>query len=366
VLAGGIAHDFNNLLTSILGNVSMARSLGSLEGRIAELFDKIEQAVKRSISLTHQLLTFSKGGEPIKKTVYLPDVIKESATLILSGSKVKPEYDIDNGLYQVYADQGQISQVFNNIIINAMQAMPAGGFLTIKARNVDDIQDIAPLPGGKYIAVSFSDQGIGIHRDNLNRIFDPYFTTKQGGTGLGLASSYSIIKKHNGYLDVSSTVGTGSTFSVYLPASDAGEIDREPESSERPGGTGRILVLDDEEIILDVAVSMLKYLGYTPDTAADGREAIRKYTGGLEQGEPYDAVIMDLTIPGGMGGREALVELLKIDPAVTAIVSSGYSEDPVMARYEKYGFTGILLKPYKLQDISAILDASLKKKKRGD
>ncbi len=360
VLAGGIAHDFNNLLTAVTGNASLARSLEPGDGPVAHLLEKIEQAGRRAINLTHQLLTFSKGGEPVKKALHLDDLVRESAALILSGSKIKTRFDFDPVLLTVDADPGQISQVFNNIIINAMQAMPGGGMLVIKAENVDDISGRAPLPGGPYVAVSFTDHGMGIHREYLNRIFDPYFTTKQGGPGLGLASSYSIIKKHDGYIGVVSEPGRGTVFTVFLKAS-SNDAPRESKSAHRKTpGEGAILVLDDEEMILDVTSQMLEHLGYRADRARDGREAAVRYLAAREKGDPYRAVIMDLTIPGGMGGRECLDMIRKSDPDVIAIVSSGYSEDPVMSHFEKYGFRGVLMKPYTLQEVALTLDSVMK------
>ena len=359
VLAGGIAHDFNNLLTAIMGNTSLAKNTVTQSPDLLEILNKIEHAANRAMNLTHQLLTFSKGGEPVKKTVYITDVIHESANLILSGSNIKLEFDFDEHSWPVDIDIGQLNQVLNNMLINAMQSMTVGGVLTIKTRNCDYVPEKIPIPSGRYVSIAIIDHGIGIPRENINRIFDPYFTTKKQGTGLGLASSYSIIKKHDGYIDVQSQIGKGTIFTIYLKASHKQVISRKDTSKERVHQSGKILVMDDEDLILDVTVNRLTALGYTVETAKDGEKAVHRYSAAIQSGDPYDAVIMDLTIPGGMGGEETIEAIIEIDPDVRAIVSSGYSDNPIMSSYEQHGFKGVLLKPYKMHDLGSVLEELL-------
>jgi PAS domain S-box-containing protein len=360
ILAGGIAHDFNNILTAILSNISLAKMYAA-DDKTTEKLSKIEKASIQARNLTHQLLTFSKGGAPIKKTISIPDVIKDSASFALRGSNVKCSFSMQDDLWSATIDEGQISQVINNLVINADQAMPEGGTIQIRTENVVVApEDGLPLEQGQYVRISIQDEGIGIPEKYIPKIFDPYFTTKQKGSGLGLGTSYSIIKQHNGYIDVESDVGVGTTFHIWLPASIE-KLEREKEKLQKAlGGEGRILFMDDEKIVRDAAGEILQYLGYDVKCADDGEKAVALYETALQEGVPFDAVIMDLTIPGGMGGKEAIQELLKIDPEVKAVVSSGYSNDPVMANYRAYGFKGVVAKPYAIEELSETLHEVLK------
>ncbi len=357
VLAGGIAHDFNNLLMGILGNLSLARMAVSPGDQINERLEAAEKATLRARDLTQQLLTFAKGGAPIKETASIAHLIGDTAEFALRGSNVRCDVRLPDDLWPVEVDEGQMSQVIQNLIINADQAMPEGGVLRIRAENVTvSSEGDLPLPPGRYVKVTFTDQGVGIPEEHLSKVFDPFFTTKQKGSGLGLATAYSIIKRHGGHIAVESTLGAGTTFTIYLPASEKPLPPEVTSREEAPVGRGHVLLMDDEAIIRDVGSQMLACLGYEVDVARDGNEAIRLYREKKERGEPYDVVIMDLTVRGGMGGREAIKKLLEFDPQARVIVSSGYSNDPIMAEYGRYGFRGVVAKPYKLQDLSRVLD----------
>lgn len=345
VLAGGIAHDFNNILTTIIGNVSMAKTQVAPEDEIFELLNDAETASTRAQTLTRQLLTFAKGGAPVKETASIKDILKESCSFVLRGSKSRSELSISEDLWPAEVDITQISQVINNIVINANQALPEGGIIQVAAENLI-IEDRLGLPvkAGRYIKVSIRDQGVGIAKKHLSKIFDPYFTTKHAGSGLGLATTYSIIKKHDGHITVESRLGVGTTFHIYLPASD--KAVPEKEEDRLITGQGRILVMDDEASLRKTVGRMLQKLGYESEFAKDGAEAIDMYKEAKESGKPYNAVILDLTIPGGMGGKDTVKKLMEIDPEVKAIVSSGYSDDPVLANFQEYGFKGMMPKPF--------------------
>jgi PAS domain S-box-containing protein len=356
ILAGGIAHDFNNILTAIMGNISLARMQTEDDPELRHLLTNAEKASARAIDLTQQLLTFSKGGAPILKTSSIEDIILETAQFSLRGSNVKPQFNIPDDLSAAELDVGQFSQVINNIVINADQAMPDGGVATISARNkIVSEEHGLPIKNGNYIIISISDNGVGIPEDNLKNIFDPFFTTKQRGNGLGLTSAYSIIRKHGGHIDVTSEVNVGTSFHIYIPAS----LKRYKIQSNRKSGvvtgTGKILVIDDEESIRKVAKAVLTKLGYDTCLAADGAEAITVFNEAEQNGRPIDAVIFDLTIPGGMGGLEAAIKLRNINPAIKTIVSSGYSNDPIMANFREYGFQGRVSKPYTIRVLSEVL-----------
>jgi PAS domain S-box-containing protein len=356
VLAGGIAHDFNNLLTSILGNVSLAKAFSESNENIAKLLADAESASGRAKNLTQQLLTFAKGGAPITSVTSTRKLIIESARFSASGAKIKCDFDIPDNLWQVEVDEGQVGQVIQNLVINADQAMREGGVVQINAENiVIDTGEVPPLRQGKYIRISVTDNGEGIKRKHVHRIFDPYFTTKETGHGLGLAICYSIIKKHQGLITVDSALGVGSTFFVYLPASDKIAEDNTQDEQKPVNGKGKILVMDDEEIVRDVAIKMLCAIGYRVETSIDGKETIELYQKAKSAGDPYDAVIMDLTIPGGMGGRETIEKLREIDPSVNAVVSSGYANDPIMAEYKEHGFSGVIPKPYDMKELGRIV-----------
>ncbi len=358
VLAGGIAHDFNNLLTAVLGNISLAKAFIEPQGKVYERLTESEKAIMRAKDLTQQLLTFSKGGVPITRTVDISNMIVESAEFVLRGSNLKCECYIADNLWPVEADLGQINQVIHNLVINAYQVMPAGGSCRLEAKNIL-IKDTDPIPlqEGRYIKISVHDNGSGISPAHLNKIFDPFFTTKENGTGLGLPTAHSIIKKHGGLLTVDSEVGKGSTFHVFLPASDR-IIQSDAEGEGHPElhmGVGRILLMDDEEFVREIATQLLEYLGYTVTAAEEGRAALELYKKALESGERYAAVIMDLTIPGGMGGKETIQALKKIDPGAITIVSSGYANDPILANFQEYGFDGMVPKPYKVEELAETL-----------
>jgi PAS domain S-box-containing protein len=363
VLAGGIAHDFNNILTVILGNINLARLNLPKEHGGQELLTEAENACFRAQSLARQLLTFAKGGAPIKELVATEPFIRESITFACRGSAARAEFTLPDNLWTLEVDPGQINQVFQNLVINAIQAMPLGGTIKIQAENLVLTADSdLPLRAGRYVKISFQDQGGGMPAKYLAKIFDPYFTTKQKGSGLGLATSYFIIKNHHGHIAAESKLGVGTTFTVYLPGVDR-KISRRPQvETKLLCGKGKILIMDDEDMVREVVGRMVVCLGYEANLARDGAEAISIFTEAQKSGQPFDAVILDLTVPGGMGGKEAMENLLKIDPQVKAIASSGYSDDPVMAEFHKYGFSAIIPKPYRVMEASKILHNIIVKK----
>jgi PAS domain S-box-containing protein len=363
-LAGGIAHDFNNLLTGIMGNISLARRYMEPKGKAFERLEEAEKASIRARDLTQQLLTFSRGGTPVKRVISIGKLIQESTSFALRGSKVKPEFSLPVDLWAIEADEGQINQVISNIVINAEQSMPQGGALNIEAKNlVIRSGRVLPLTNGDYVHIAIKDRGVGIPREHLGKIFDPFFTTKQKGSGLGLSTAYSIVKNHDGHIAVESKPGTGTTFHIYLPASEKqAPAEEEAVMETTLRGKGRILVMDDEEIIREMLSKMLSLVGYEVELVQDGAEAIERYAEAKGAKRTFDAVIMDLTIPGGMGGKEAITKLLEIDPDAKVIVSSGYATDPIMSGYKKFGFTAVLNKPYSVAEIEKTLKSLLKKK----
>lgn len=366
LLAGGIAHDFNNILTAILGNISLLRYTGSLPQEANLRLEDVQKACLRARGLTQQLLTFAKGGAPIKQSASIVEIIRDSSEFALRGSNVRAEYSFASGLPRVEVDASQISQVIQNLVINANQAMPNGGTIEINGieRVIGPESDL-PLNPGHYVLISVRDHGTGIPPDLLPKIFDPYFTTKPTGTGLGLATAYSVLRRHDGVITVESKVGEGTVFRIYLPASVRGPIPAAPARASQNllRGSGRILAMDDEPAIRTLVSVVLRQFGYEVQTVENGTEAIDKYSEALKTDTPYDAVIMDLTIPGGMGGREAIRELLRIDPNVRAIVSSGYSSDPVMSDYRSFGFSGIVAKPYRMEDLGRVVQEVLREGK---
>jgi len=360
VFAGGIAHDFNNLLAAIIGNISLAKLSVEPGNELHKSLAEAEKASLKAKGLTQQLLTFAKGGAPVKRPTSIGDLLRESAGFALRGSNVRPEFSLPDNLWPVEVDEGQMSQVIHNLVLNAQQAMPDGGIITIGGENLtvgaDRAEQALPLREGKYVKLAIRDQGSGIAKEHLPKIFDPYFTTKQKGSGLGLATSYSIIKNHEGHISVDSEVGVGTTFVLYLPAFPL-PLPAPVEIEEKPRtGRGKILIMDDEEPIRDLLVRIMTHCGYEAETARDGAETIALYKQAKDAGRPFEAVIMDLTIPGGMGGKDTIAKLIDIDPQVKAIVSSGYAHDPVMANYKQYGFRGVVAKPYKITELSEVLE----------
>ncbi len=357
LLAGGIAHDFNNMLSAILGNVDLALHYTKPGDKTHKLLIEAEKAAMRAKDLTQQLLTFSKGGEPIKKLTAINDVITDSANFVLRGSKVRCSFSLAQDLWNVEIDAGQISQVIQNLVINAGHAMPSGG--VVKISTVNYHQDDEPkfsIKDSPHIKIIIQDTGVGIPQNLLNKIFDPYFTTKQEGSGLGLAITHSIIRKHQGLISVVSEQGQGTSFTILLPAVDSEKIVEPTSSNEiRQGCGGTIMIMDDEEMVRDVVRRMLIHLGYDVILTKDGKEAIDLYKESLGKEKKPDLIIMDLTIPGGMGGKEAVQKILNIDPKAKIIVCSGYADDPIMANCKDYGFCAAIVKPIQLQELSQVM-----------
>jgi PAS domain S-box-containing protein len=360
LLAGGIAHDLNNVLAVILGNISLATMTVNGDDMVLQSLAEAEQAGLRAKDLAKQLLTFARGGTPIKKLASISEIIQDSAGFSCAGTQVRCEISSPQHLWPAELDPGQISQVIQNLVINAVQAMPQGGVVHIKAGNVTLKEDNPlSLTPGRYIKITLQDHGVGIWPDHLSKIFDPFFTTKQKGSGLGLATVYSIIKNHDGHITVESAIGKGTTFSIYLPAATKKYVPKREREPELLRGKGKILVMDDEEMIRNNVGSMLKHLGYDAEFAKDGAKALELYAKAKESDHPFDAIIMDLTVPGGMGGRETIQRLLQLDPQAKAIVFSGYADDPIMSNFKEFGFFGFIKKPYTIQDVSEALHKAL-------
>jgi len=365
LLAGGIAHDFNNILQGILGNLSLARLNAHSTHLMLDRVERVEKSALRAKDLTQQLVMFARGGEPIRRLVQLNALVKDATSFALSGSSATCEWSMPSDLWPVEVDGGQFRQVINNIALNAVQAMPEGGKMEVRAENVElTAGHTAGLAAGKYIKISIRDHGDGIRPEDLPKIFDPYFTTRHGSRGLGLASAYLVVRKHGGHIQVSSQRGQGATFQIYLPAStkdlEAPAAENTQQQQQLFGGS--VLVMDDEQEILALAQPMLGAMGFEVETARDGVEAIEKYAYRQSNGDPFTVVIMDLTIPQGLGGKETIQRLKVVDPQVVAIVSSGYSYDPVMANYQEHGFSGVMPKPYTMEDLSRVLHEVLGRK----
>lgn len=368
LLAGGIAHDFNNLLTAIIGNISLAALLLPPDDQMIGRLDDAKNASLRARDLAQQLLTFARGGAPIKKSASITTLIEETVSFSLRGSHSRSEITIEPALWSAEFDPGQISQVISNLAVNADQAMPAGGTLYVSCDNFSHAAGPTPavpdLSPGDYIRIRMRDEGVGIPEGCLKQIFDPYFTTKPKGSGLGLATTYSVIKNHDGLITVESEQHRGSTFTVYLPATVRESLAIEPVASpDQPmTGSGRILVVDDEEAIRDLIDFTLSRLGYEVTGAGTALQGIDLYRESLAAGQRFDLVILDLTLPGGMGGKDALIKLIGIDPMVNAVVSSGYATDATMSRYEDFGFRGVIAKPYEAAElgrkVTAVITAS--------
>ena len=357
ILAGGIAHDFNNILTAIWSGLSILKLHNVKDG---DTVMEMENAIRRGKDLTGQLLTYSKGGAPIKEATSLEELVKETAAFITSGSPVKCAIEADDNLHTVEVDSTQISQVIQNLLINAIEAMVDGGVVSIRMQNRAEYFEQGSKNGGPFVELTITDTGSGVPESMQSRIFDPFFTTKPNGSGLGLATAYSVVKKHNGYIFFESS-SAGTTFHVLLPASVKQAIGTVKRNSVIHSGKGTILVMDDEPIILTVTEKLLSHLGYSVLTARHGQEAIDCYKENLERNVCVDLVILDLTIPAGMGGKETVVRLKEIDPEVKAIVSSGYSHDPIMANYADYGFKAVITKPYNIQELSSLIQSLLVK-----
>jgi len=360
MLAGGIAHDFNNSLMGILGNLSIAKSRVDDKHDAYRRLIEAEKAALRAKGLTQQLLTFSKGGAPVRRTTSIEGVIRDTVQFVLSGSSVRGHVIVEPALWPAVVDAGQISQVIENLVLNAVQSMPSGGLVQVEADNVDvPASSGLPVRHGHFVRIRVSDEGLGIPPNAIDRIFDPYFTTKEHGSGLGLATSYAIVQKHEGHLAARPRRGGGTEFTLYLPAGE--EVERLHEEN-RPLAVehrGHVLVMDDDDLVRDTVGAMLALLGHAAEFVRDGESAIQAYREAMQAGRPFDVVILDLTIPGGYGGEEAMRRLLEIDPDAVGIVSSGYSESPVMAEAHRFGFRDCLAKPYRPTELCTVLDRVL-------
>ncbi len=355
-LAGGIAHDFNNILMGVFGNISLAKEGLQAEDSAMAFLEDAEHSMNRATRLTKRLLTFAKGGAPIKGNVSLPRLVEDIVQFDLSGSNVRSVFELPDDLWMVEADKGQMQQVFSNLAINADQAMPDGGILRICFKNVTiPGQSTLPLQRGRYVKITVIDNGGGISEKNIHQIFDPYYTTKEKGRGLGLATVHSIVNRHGGHISVSSDEDKGTEFVLFLPAilieSTLADNAVCSESVDLFDRKPKVLVMDDEQIVRTVVSEMLQHLGCLADTAPDGEETVQRYRKNLHSEDSFDVVLMDLTIPGGMGGEKAVREILALDPNASVIVSSGYAESPVMANYRDYGFKGIISKPYTMESL---------------
>ncbi len=362
ILAGGIAHDFNNILTSIIGNIALIKMDIDPGSEIFDALADAEKASYRARDLTQQLLTFSKGGSPVRKITSIGPLLEETASFTLHGCQIRCDVHVPPDLWLVDIDEGQVSQVMNNLLINAIQAMSESGSIEIEAANIriEDTQHPL-LPQGEYVRISVSDQGTGIPASLLTKIFDPYFTTKRDGSGLGLSTAYSIIKNHGGSIEVESELGIGSCFHVYIPRSTGTSPPQDEPLEGEFRGDGRILLMDDDEQVLRITEKILSRIGYDVDTVSEGAEAFDYYVKAVDDGNPYDAVILDLTIRGGLSGKATLEAIRQIDPGVIAIVASGYSNNPIMADFKKYGFSAGIRKPFRIDELNKVLSTLLKK-----
>jgi len=359
VLAGGIAHDFNNILAAILGNINLALFDADLKDKTKNLLAEAEKASLRAKDLTQQLLTFAKGGEPVMEASSLEIIIKDSANFVLRGDKVACRFDVPENLWLVEIDKGQISQVIQNIVLNARHAMPEGGIIKVSCENISTVEEqhFPLFKKGRFVKICIEDSGIGIPAKVIEKIFDPYFSTKHGGSGLGLAISQSIISKHGGHITVESSPGVGTTFTLYLPASMQTKAqDQKSEVYGKASSQAKILIMDDEEMVRTIAKEMLVELGHEVVLSRNGEEAIQLYQEAAKTNKNFDLILMDLTIPGGMGGKKAVQEILAIDSNAKVIVSSGYSNDPIMANFKDYGFCSSIVKPYQLQELSKVIN----------
>ena len=361
-LAGGIAHDFNNMLTGIMANLSLLAARCAA-GENSDIIRDTLEAARSAQTLTTQLLAFSKGGKPVKTEFCLRQSLQGIFTLATRGARTSQALLLPEDLWSVEGDEGQLKQAINNLLVNALQAMPSGGTLTLKAENAELPGGGSPLPPGKYVRVAVSDTGIGIPKEYLARVFEPYFTTKSQGHGLGLSMTWSVIKNHGGHIEAVSEPGKGTSFELLLPATGRPVCPERAPGKAAVKGSGRVLLLEDEDIVIRAAKRMMAELGYECAVTEDGVETLKLYDAEASAGRPFDAVIMDLTIPGGMGGKEAGAELRRRHPEAVIIVSSGYSDEPVMADYKAFGFDAVLPKPYRYEDLAETLARLLVKNK---
>ncbi len=353
VMAGGIAHDFNNFLTVVQGNVELAKSQLDPKAPVQENLNQTVEACRRAAFLSSQLLTFAKGGAPVRRVVSMSKLILDAVQLARAGAAISISVNIADDLHFALVDPSQMSQVLHNLLLNARQSMPEGGIIEVRAENAEGSGT------GPRIQISIRDYGCGIPHDVLPRIFDPYFTTKRGGNGLGLATAYAIVAKHGGQISVKSKPGEGATFLIELPASLEGPAAEAPAPLRTQGGRERILVMDDEAAVRSLLNAVLSRLGYDVQTAADGAEAIALYEKAQTAGTRFEAVLLDLTVSGGMGGIEAAVKLKEMDPAAKLIVSSGYADAPVMSDFARYGFDAVIPKPWAATEVSEVLQRVL-------
>ena len=368
VLAGGIAHDFNNLLTIIMGNLGLALLDERLDPSTTHCLKEIERGAARAQTLTRQLLTFAKGGEPIRVPVSPADIVRGATDRVLQGAKAQAEYEIAPDLWLANADRDQLDQVVRNLVVHAVQTMPGGGTIRIALANAVMREGaMKSLRAGRYVRLTITDAGVGIEAEILPLIFDPYFSTRKSASGLGLATVYSIVKRHQGAIEVHSTVGIGTTFDLWLPAADVPQPDTVPATARtmafaqlaNDGKVRRVLLMDDEESIRQMGEMVLRRMGLAPTAVADGATAVREFSLAQHAGKPFDLLILDLTIAGGLGGKEVLELIRKLDPEVPAVVSSGYSSDPVMADFEAHGFQAMVPKPYEIDQLASVISGLL-------
>ncbi|MCL4861271.1 MAG: response regulator [Caldilineaceae bacterium] len=358
LMAGGVAHDFNNLLSAVVNNVALLKMGMEPNSPLYRRLELVEKALWRGTELTQQLLTFARGGAPVRRLADVSQILRDATDLALTGTNIQPVYHFGPGPCLAEIDVGQVGHAIHNLLVNAKEAMPAGGITEINLEQVwIQAEQYPPLQPGQYAKITVRDHGVGIAPENLERIFDPYFTTKPRGSGLGLATVHSIVKRHDGHITVESTPGVGATFAIYLPTAEGSisDIEGSMEQEKIVSGKGRVLIMDDEELIREATGALLEHLGYDYETAKDGAEAIELYRLAMEAGHRFDAVILDLTVPNGMGGQEALIHLQAVDPQVKTIVSSGYFHDPVVANYRSHGFSGVVSKPYTIEEMSETL-----------
>ncbi len=363
LLAGGIAHDFNNLMGGIFGCIDIAIEI-STEKKVIQRLSKAMNTIDRARNLTHQLITFAKGGSPIRETLPVQQIIKDTTHCALTGSTVSCNFELSKDLWVCNIDKSQIGQVIENIVINAQQAMPKGGTIQISAQNVSISDNEHPIMGnGRYVKISIKDTGIGISKKMMPLLFDPFFTTKPVGHGLGLATCYSIVNRHGGAIDVDSILDEGSTFHIYLPASADRDSPQENSIKENHFGSGKILIMDDEEVMRDTMGTLFESLGYSVKCQNDGKQALSDFISAFDAKEEMAAVVLDLTVPGGMGGKDVVFAIRQLDTTIPVFVASGYSDDPIMKKPSEYGFTAGICKPFRRSELVKLLNDHMPAKK---